>query len=287
MAAKANVASPFNNARTAAGGQAVVVTLASKERFYISIINGGTVRATPATRGRVHLVVDGSTVDSLLEISPIVDRVTVQSSGSSSGSGTTQVLDAHTFRTALRNQSRLINIASIRVTSGTIGAIEGYRDSILSGPVTINSTNRVDRIAFGAIVKRGSISVGGDLNTLDVLTDATFDTSSGLSVGRDLNSFSVGGNLVFQNGANGVIGRDIGLTPQAAKGSGPAGQGILVQGNITVAPTSTFSIGRAIDGNAAVIANGNLSGLSRITIQGFPIGNTPFANQIGARGSVS
>ena len=80
-----------------------------------------------------------------------------------------------------------LNIASITVSTGTIGAIEGYRDAILSGPIIVAGPNRVDRIAFQAIAPGGAIGVGGDLNTLDVLNDANFTNSTGLFVGRDLN----------------------------------------------------------------------------------------------------
>ncbi|WP_435021847.1 hypothetical protein TA3x_002590 [Tundrisphaera sp. TA3] len=287
MAAKANVASAFGNARTAAGGQAVVVTLASKERFYISIVNGGTIRATAAPRGRINLIIDGSSIDSLVTINPIVQLGTVQSSNSQSEGSSQQVLDAHTFRTALGNQSRLVNIASIRVSSGTIGAIEGYRTAILSGPVNIKSTNRVDRLAFASVARRGSISVGGDLNTLDILTDADFNTGAGLNVGRDLNNMNVGGNLTFQNGADMTVGRYIGLTAQAAKGSGPAGKGVQVTGDTTIAPGSSLSVGLGFPPNSAFSTSGFLAGVSRIQVGGEPILGTSLLGAFPALGGAS
>lgn len=282
MAAKANIASPLSGSRTASGGQAVVVTLASKERFYISIVGGGTVRATPANGGRINLIIDGSSVDSLLTINPIIQTPTVQSTGGSSGETTRQVLDAHTFRTALQNQNRLLNVASIRVTSGTIGAIEGYRDTILSGPVTVSSTNRVDRIAFAQINRRGSITVGGDLNTLDVLLDADFNTGAGLNVGRDLNLLNVGGNLTFRNGAKANVGRYLGLNPQAAKGSGTGGFGASIQGNATIEPGSSFNVVGGYVG--PFIANGTIDGASRFLLDGVPVLNTSSANQLRGLG---
>jgi hypothetical protein len=287
LAAKANVASAFGNARTAAGGQAVVVTLASKERFYISIVNGGSIRATPAPRGRINLIIDGSSIDSLVTINPIVQLGTVQSSNSQSGGSSQQVLDAHTFRTSLGNQSRLVNLASIKVTSGTIGAIEGYRTAILSGPVNIKSTNRVDRLAFASVTRRGSIAVGGDLNTLDILTDADFNGGNGLKVGRDLNNMSVGGNLSFQDGADMAVDRYIGLTAQLAKGTGPAGRGVLVTGNTTVAPGSTLSVGLGFPNGSAFVTSGFLSGLSRIQVGGVPVLGTDNVNSFPAIAGVS
>ncbi len=241
--------------RTAAGGQAVVITNIDKTQYFVSVVGGGSVRAFPATGGRVSLIVDGSTVDTLLEINQILPMHS-------------QTAGSHKFNTTNQIYSRL-NVASVTVTSGTIGAIEGYRDSILSGPIVVSGTNRVDRIAFEQVARGGSISVGGDLNTLEILNNADFNVSTGLTVGRDLNWFNVGGNLTFQNGARAVIGRDLGLTAQPAKGSGLAGQGLFVNGNLTVGPTSSVAIVR--NNVAAIVVNGNLSGYSRISILGLPL----------------
>lgn len=284
MAAKAS-ASAFVRSQTAAGGQAVVVTLASKEQFYISVVNGGTIRAVPASRGRIGLIVSGSSVDTQLTINPIVKTGFVAVTNSSTGATTQQVASAHVFNNSLSNQFRLLNIASIRVKSGTIGAIEGYRVAILSGPITVKGTNRVDRIAFDSIARGGSISVGGDLNTLDILNNADFNTGAGLDVGRDLNWMSVGQDLTFQNGASATIGRDVGLSAQAAKGSGPGGQGIQVNGNFTVGPNSSFRVGRSVD--AFVTTNGNLSGVSRIFVGGVPLQASSAVNAFQVRGSVT
>jgi hypothetical protein len=124
----------------------------------------------------------------------------------------------------------------------------------------------VDRIAFLSVLPGASIATGGDLNTLDILTEANFSNSSGLYVGRDLNSFSVGGNLTFSNGASFNVARDVGLVPQAAKGTGPAGQGISVTGNLSVLGNSGFAINRFLDG--FIIVNGNYAGAFRSLIGG-------------------
>ncbi len=244
-------------AQTAAGGQAVVVTNTDGAQFFVSVVNGGAVRATAAAGGRVNLIVDGSTVDTLLEINQV-------SPNHSSTAG------AHSFNGNFATRFAKLNVASINVTNGTIGAIEGYRDADLSGPITVNGTNRVDRIAFEQILPGASIRVGGDLNTLEVLNNADFNKSSGLFVGRDLNWFSVGGNLTFENGSNLVVGRDLGLAAQPAKGTGLPGQGIFVNGNLTIAPTSKAAIVRNNDGG--VVTNGNFSGVSRFTTVGFNAG---------------
>ena len=244
--------------QTAAGGAAVVITNTNGQQFFISVIGGGTVQGFPAPGGRVSLVLDGSTVNTQLEINQIIPN-------HSSTAG------AHNFNSQLSLQNGIVNIASIMVNSGNIGSIEGYRDAVLSGPITVAGTNSVNRIAFKAILPGGSISVGGDLDTLDVLTNADFSSSKGLFVGQDLNWFEVGGNLTFENGANMVVGRDLGLTLQVAKGSGLGGQGLYVNGNFTIAPGSTVAVVRNVPFGAVI--NGNFSGGLNFTVGGLTLPN--------------
>ena len=246
------------HAQTAAGGQAVVITNTSGTRFYVSTINGGTVRALAASGGRVNLIVDGSTASTLLEISTIVPN---QIHGT-----------AHTFNTSLSTNGNKLNIASINVSSGTIGAIEGYQTANLSGAIVVAGTSRVDRIALNSILPGGAIQVGGDLNTLDVYHDVTL-SGGNISVGRDLNWFETYGNVSLTSNANILIGRDSGNSFQVAKGSGNAGQGINIGGNLSIAPGSAFAIGRFLTFNgvtgSGILLNGNATGLSRLSIGGF------------------
>ena len=64
---------------------------------------GGSIQATPAPGGRVNLIVEGSTVNTLLEINQIIPM-------HSSTAG------AHTFNNILGNQNGILNVASITVT---------------------------------------------------------------------------------------------------------------------------------------------------------------------------
>ncbi len=247
--------------QTAAGGQAVVVTDPDGGRYFVSVFNGGAVRATAASGGRVNLVVSGTTSQSLLEINQILPFQQSSTSG------------AHTFHQNFATLAQPLNIASLNVTSGRINSIEGYHDAILSGPLVANGNVAINRIAFGSIVAGGSISVGGDLDTLDIFGNADFSMSSGLFVARDLNWFEVGGNLTFENGANGVIGRDLGHTIQVAKGTGNAGQGINVGGNFTVTAPSEFVVVRylSVGATSGGLINGNLVGVGQIAAFGFPL----------------
>ncbi len=258
--------------QTAFGGLASVVTDPQGEQFYVSVVNGGTVRASPAPGGRVSLVVDGSNSQSMLEINQIQPQ-------HSSKSG------AHSFRGQLSQQTGILKIASIAVTSGSIGAIEGYHDANLYGPIVVAGANPVNRIAFNAIEPGASIGVGGDLNTLDVLSDARFSGSTGLFVGRDLHWFETGGDLSFQNGANFNVIRNLGSVFQPAKGSGNAGQGLFVGGSLTVGPNDAFSIGRF--NSFGVLVNGDLNGFSRITIDTLPLVTyiQEVSNNFGVRGA--
>ena len=258
--------------QTAAGGEAVVITGTDNVRYYVSIYNGGTIRATPASNGRVNLIVDGSNSGSLLEINRIV-------AGVRNNNG------AHTFRSQGTAASRL-NIASITISSGFIGAIEGYQTANLSGPIVVTNATRVDRIAFSSILPGGSISVAGDLNTLDVYRDVTLSGAS-ISIGRDLNWFQTYGNVTLTNGGNFLVGRDVGETVQPAKGSGNAGQGIYIAGNLTINTGSNFAVARNIPivtgvTGAGVVVLGNFNGLSRFFVAGGTEFNPPvnhnFAN---------
>jgi hypothetical protein len=240
--------------QTAAGGQAVVITATTGQQFYVSVTQG-TIKATPASGGRVNLVANGTNSSTFLEINQIIPT---------HGYGT-----AHQFNPVYGAGTGILNIASINITSGFIDSIEGYHDAILSGPLTVNGTATVNRIAFDAINAGGSIHVGGDLSTLDVYNSATFSTAAGLNVGRDLNWFELGGNLTIETGSTMTVGRDLGNTPQVAKGSGLAGQGMFVGGNLSIDATSTLTIGRNIP--FGVVINGNLSGYSNWTVGGEPL----------------
>ncbi len=229
------------------GGQTARINDADGDVFEVTITGAGTVRGIPARGGRVNLIVQGTTLDSELAINPVLGRAITRG-------------QAHSGP----RRDGLLHVNSIRVATGTIGSILGYRSANLSGPIALGSTNRVDRIAFNSIRPGGSISAGGDLNTLDILNNANFSAAQGLAVGRDLNSLSVGQDLLFSNGAGLVIGRDLGATPQPAKGTGPDGQGVLINGNLALAEDSSILIGRDLAGNFQV--DGQASGTSRITI---------------------
>ena len=240
---------------TANGGQSLRLITANTDRFELTLTGPGTIRGIPLSRGRVGLVVDGSTDLTQLDISPM---------GVSQRPGL-----AHEVPVASRRRTVLLRVGSIEVTSGRIGSILGYHTARLSGPVTVRGTDPVDRIAFHSLEPGAAILVAGDLDTLDVLTNANIAGGPGISVGRDFNSFSVGQNLTIRDGANVTITRDLGLNAQPFKGTGPAGQGIGVEGNLIIAPGSTIRIGRDLVGDISVVGNadfGATSGTPRITI---------------------
>jgi hypothetical protein len=242
--------------QTAAGGQAVVITNTFGQKFFVSV-NEGTIKAFPASGGRVSFVLNGSTSNTSMEINQIIPM------HSPTGG-------AHTFNTKLGIATNILNIASITATSGSIFAIEGYHTAVLSGPISLGSTSAVNRIALLSIMPGGSINVGGDLDTLDIVNDANFSTSPGLFVGRDLNWFEAGGDVSFTNGANMVVGRGVGQVFQFAKGSGNSGQGINVMGSLTIGTNDGISIGTNA-GLFGILINGNLTGSSRLFLAGVPV----------------
>ncbi len=171
----------------------------------------GTVRAYKMSGGRVGLIVDGTTTQSELDISPLPFP---QRKGY-----------AHSFAYGSTNQSRLLNIGQIIVNSGVISAINGYHTADLSGPLVISGTQPVDRISFDALLPGppggpgASIVTGGDLNTLDVLNGVTLASGGSINIGRDLNLINVGQNFDLSSGASLSVGRFLGTTPQPPKGT--------------------------------------------------------------------
>jgi hypothetical protein len=195
-----------------------------------------------------------------------------------------------------------LNIGQLTVTSGQIGAIEGFQDAMLSGPLTVTGTSSIDRIALDAILPGASITVGGDLQTLDVLNSIDLSGSgTGITIGRDLNLLNVGGFITLSNDANIFIGRNLGLVSQPPKGTGTGSNvlslnftavsssivtvtipsvGAYIQGNVAIDPGSVFGIGGQIYNTMYV--EGSVNGYSRLfEIFGSPTQvNPPFITSL-------
>jgi hypothetical protein len=215
-------------------------------------ITAGTVRARRLRNGAVGLIVQGTTQDSELTINPVIKP---------------PVLDgAHDFAHGVARQDGVLNIGSINVTSGKIGAILGFHSAVLSGPIGVSGSTPINRIAFKALRPGASIQVGNDLYTLDVLTGIDLRGGPGIIVGRDLNWLNVGQDLRLNDGAALAVGRDLGAFAQPAKGTAPGGQGAGIIGDLEVGPGSAIVIGR--DLAAPFIVRGRGTGVSRITIAG-------------------
>jgi hypothetical protein len=252
----------------------------------------GTVRAYGMSRGRVGIIVDGSTPNTELTINPLGEP---QRKGY-----------AHSFAYGESTRNHILNIGQLTINSGKIGAIEGFQDAVLSGPLVASATTSIDRIAFDALLPGASITTGGDLNTLDLLNSAELSgPGTGIFVGRDLNLLNVGGNVTFTNGAVAEIGRNFGVTSQPPKGTGTGSNvltlnftvvsgttlsgvtvppvGSFIVGDLFVAPGSIFSIGGAIfntfyvqgalnAGFSPALTSISLGTLSRLTVSGNPAG---------------
>src|SRR3954465_4559113 len=212
----------------------------------------GTIRAYAMGGGRVGLIIDGSTNQTELTISPYPFH---QRKGY-----------AHSFAYGSTNQSHVLNVGQITVNSGVISAINGFHTVDLSGPVTILGPQAVDRLSFDALLPGASIQTGGDLNTLDVLNGVNLTSGPGIVVGRDLNLFNAGQDVNLSNGASLTVGRFLGLTPQPPKGTATGAnflavnQALIGTGGITtIAPSlsgfiqGSFNIGA---GSVFSVANG-------------------------------
>jgi hypothetical protein len=203
----------------------------------------GTVRAYPMSGGRVGIIVDGSTQNSELAINPLGEP---QKTGF-----------AHSFAYGESNRSHILNVGQITINSGAIGAILGFQDTELSGPVVSNGTGAIDRIAFESIVPGASITTGGDVNTLDVLNGIDLSgPGTGIFIGRDLNLLNVGAGITLDDGAVFSIGRNLGLVSQPPKGTGTGSNVLTLNFNTLEDTTITValppSVGSYIQGNLII-----------------------------------
>lgn len=239
--------------QTGATGQRLRVIDTDGEVYDVIVEGLGTVRGTKASNGRVNLILDGTDQNSIVSVNPV--RVVQQGL-------------AHRFPRFGPKKDTLLHLNNVTVTSGELNQFLAYRTADLSGSLVISGTPAVDRIALTSVVSGGSISVGGDLNTLDVLNALTLDAGPGLIVGRDLNWMTVGQSVIVQNGANFIVGRDVGLASQPAKGTGTAGAGANVGGDLFIDVGSQLVITRFLDAVFAVQGSG--FGASRIVVGGGP-----------------
>lgn len=245
----------------------------------------GTVRVYPRPDGSVGIIVDGSTANTELTINPLPRSI--------------KKGYAHSFAYGQADQTRVLDVSSITVNNGQIASILGFHTTNLTGPVVVSGTQAIDRMAFRSIQAGGSITTGGDLNTLDVLNGVNLGSGGFISIGRDLNLLNIGGTLSIQDGAAFNVARDMGIVAQAPKGTG-TGSNVLtlnaplvgtqsteqfpsvsayIQGDVIIAANSSFSVGRKIDAQFQV--NGSFAGLSRFNYtNGLPFvlgpNNIPF-----------
>jgi hypothetical protein len=215
----------------------------------------GTVRAYAMPGGRVGIIVDGSTTQTELDISPLPFP---QRKGF-----------AHSFAYGQTTQSHILNIGQLTVNSGQISAILGYHTADLSGPLTATASTPVDRIAFNALLPGASITTGGDLNTLDILNGVTLNGGPGIHIGRDLNLLNVGTDIDLNGGASIFVGRFLGDTPQPPKGTA-TGSNFLAQnqaliGAGTTAGTLVPSLSGNIQGNINIGAGSTFTVVSGIS----------------------
>jgi hypothetical protein len=234
----------------------------------------GTVRAYGMSGGRVGLILDGTTIQSEVDISPYPFH---QRKGY-----------AHSFAYGQAAETHILNIGQITVNSGVISAINGYHTADLSGPLVIKGSMPVDRLSFNALLPGASIVTGNDLNTLDILNGVNLNSGPGIVVGRDLNLLNVGQDLDLSNGASLTVGRFLGLVLQPPKGTATGANFLAtnqalvgtgtstvvpslsayIQGNVNVGPGSVISVANGIPNTAILSTTSGATAPSVLLING-------------------
>jgi hypothetical protein len=241
-----------------AAGSAVTVTDTDGERYRVQLTGEGAVTSTSLPDGRIGLVVRGTNTLSQLDVVPL-SRVRVANG-------------AHTFGPYKGFGDGTLDLGLVDVY-GPINGIFGFNTATLSGPLLVRDTGTVDRIALAGLGPGASINVGGTLNQLEILRSAHLaGAGTGITVGQDLNALNVGGFLTLSDGASFQIGRDLGLLPQAASGTGRGGQGARIDGGVFIGEGSAWGIGRRLAGS--LLDLGDFVGTSRFQVaDGIPAGS--------------
>lgn len=234
----------------------------------------GTVRVYAMPNGEVGIIVDGSNDNTELTINPLPTPI--------------RKGYAHSYAYGQSGVTHTLNIGQITVNSGSIGAIEGFHTANLVGPLTVNGTTTVDRIAFNSIGPGASITTGGSLNTLDVLQGITLGTNgpgtgTSISIGRDLNLLNVGQNITLENGSQILIDRHLGAVLQPPKGTG-TGNDVLslnlpTTTTLVAAPPET-SVSGYIQGDINIDATSSFTVVGEIFFPLYIIGNVTGSNRI-------
>ena len=232
---------------TTAGGGAVTLTDTDGERYRAQLTNGGSINAAPLPDGRIGLVVRGTNPQSELDI---VALPTPRAPNS-----------AHTFGLSRGLRDGTLDVGLIDIY-GPIAGVFGYNTADLSGTLIIRDTSTVSRIALAELSPGASIVTGGTVDQLEVLRSAHLaGDGTGITIGQDLNVLNVGEFLTISDGANVQVGRDLGLIAQAASGTGRGGRGARVDGGVYIGPGSSFGIGRNLAAQFLVL--GDFVGRSR------------------------
>ncbi|GIW89428.1 MAG: hypothetical protein KatS3mg108_3752 [Isosphaeraceae bacterium] len=243
---------PYVQTGVLSGGAGAMIVDVDGELWTAIVTGGGTVRAKAAPDGRVDLTLFGTRPNSVLSINP--------------SNPTPGREDAHRFAYGTGIQDGLVHVRNITVVNGRINQIVGYKTATLSGTLKValpgSPKPEVDRVALYELRPGAAVEIAGDLNTLDVFNTVTLVGGRGIRIGRDLNWFNTGGTLNLQDGAAILVGRDIGLAPQGAKGTGPAGQGGLIRGDLILGTGSTIAVGRFVD--APIVVQGSSSGIANL-----------------------
>lgn len=250
--------------QVARGGRSVNIADVDGELYRLNVTNEAIIKATPTRDGRVDLLITGSKFDTDLVINHSAHPYSAT--------------NAHQFPAGATGADGILHIRNITVRNGSLRSILGYGTAELSGTLKVRNprnpsmTTTVDRIALFSTTGAARIEVAATINTIDILTSASFSgANAGIYTVGDLNALNTVNDLSLSNGATLTIGRDLGAVPQLAKGTGKAGVGANIGANLSLSSGARINVVRNYDApitvQGNVIINGNTVAFGPVAFQ--------------------
>lgn len=186
--------------------------------YLLSMTGPGYINVKPTGRGALAMVLYGTTSESQLDMSLINQR--------------------------LHRQATPLQVSSIRVTSGQMGAVNLPAANLLGPMSPIGGS--MDTLIFGGLGSNARVEVNGSVASLGVVGGVNLGPQGIVSITGDLGeALSVGGAMILDGGAF-VVGQDL--------------AGALNVGSVNIARGGSFVVGDDLTGGGQVLGDLGVSG---------------------------